>query len=146
MRLRSVLKSNHDLKKNGYQILRKLHKMEKRNGAERAYAKAYDNTFFFVLYVQSLVEIIKREYPEAAVFSQRCEGFLRYLDEISKEKCRIDKSVLASFLHAYTSFFNRIIEEKHKFYFTQDIVELWNVKCLMAYIAVWGGTSEIKHS
>ncbi len=37
MKIKSVVKTNKDLKKNGYKMIRKLHKMEKKKGAEKAY-------------------------------------------------------------------------------------------------------------
>ena len=141
MKLKSILRSNHDLKKNGYHVLRKLHKIETRKGASKAYASAFDDTFFFVLGVRALVEIINKEYPEELVFLSRCDRFLSYLDKATAKRQRIDKSILASFLHAYTSFFNRIILTHHTFSFDNDIVELWNTKCLMAHIATWGRNS-----
>lgn len=138
MKLKSVLRSNHDLKKNGYHVLWKLHKIETRKGASKAYTSTFDDTFFFILGVRALVEIINKEYPEELVFLKRCDSFLSYLDKAAANRQRIDGSILASFLHAYTSFFNRIISTHHIFRFGNDIVELWNTKCLMAYIATWG--------
>ena len=141
MKLKSVLRSNHDLKKNGYHVLWKLHKIETHKGANKAYASVFDDTFFFVLAVRALVEIINKEYPEELVFLSRCDRFLSYLDRTTAKRQRIDKSILASFLHAYTCFFNRIISTRHTFRFDNDIVELWNTKCLMAHIATWGRNS-----
>ena len=37
MKFDLIITSNHSLKKNGYRIIRKLHKLEKKKGAERAY-------------------------------------------------------------------------------------------------------------
>ena len=138
MKLKSILRSNHDLKKNGYKIIRKLHKLEKKDGSNRAYSSAFEDTYFFVLTCRELVEIIRKEYPDAEYFIVRCNTFLSYLDSIAAKKAKIEKSVLASFLRAYTRFFNNIIEEKHRFDFGTEILEKWNSKCLMAYIAAWG--------
>ncbi len=55
MKFDSILKSNHDLKKNGYKILRKLHKLEKKSGADRAYAIALEDSFFWVCHVKHLL-------------------------------------------------------------------------------------------
>lgn len=141
MKFDSMLKSNHDLKKNGYKVLRKLHKLEKKNGAELAYSKALEESYGFVLSCQALIEIIYEEYghcDESSKFLGKCESFLSYLETISKTKSRINSKVLSSFLHSYTVFFNYIIKEKYHFVFNQRIIELWNMKCLMAYIATWG--------
>ena len=138
MKLNNILRSNHDLKKNGYQIIRKLHKMEKRKGADKAYSAAIDETFYFILSIKALTEIIKNEYPEAELFKCRCERFLTYLVGIAKNRQKIDRFILAAFLHSYTLFFNRIIKEQYAFKFEHDMIELWNTKCLMAYIATWG--------
>ncbi len=138
MKTKSVLRSNHDLKKNGYQILRKLHKMETRKGSKKAYASTLGDAFFFVLSIRALAEIIEKEYPEETVFLERCNRFLSYLDETAANKQRINGTILAAFLHSYTCFFNYIISARHAFVFNSEIVELWNVKCLMAYVAAWG--------
>lgn len=141
MELKSVLKSSHDLKKNGYHILRKLHKMETCKGADKVYAVVIDNTYCFVLYVRALMEIISIEYPDELFFHERCSIFLSYLNGIAEAKQRINRSILASFLHAYTVFFNQIISDHHVFIFNQKIRDLWNQYCLMAYIATWGNNS-----
>lgn len=141
MKFESVLKSNHDLKKNGYKVLRKLHKLEKKNGTERAYATILGDSYGFVLSCKALVDILKEEYgnsDELSKFLCRCDSFISYLESISTEKSKIDKTILASFLRSYTRFFNRIIKEKYPFVYNQKIIELWNMKCLMAYIATWG--------
>lgn len=138
MKLKSVLRSNHDLKKNGYQILRKLHKMETKKGANKAYLATIDDAFFFVLSVRALVDIVCKEYPEEVAFLDRCDRFLSYLNDVAEKRQRINSTTLASFLHSYTVFFNSIISSHHIFSFNDDIIELWNTKCLMAYIATWG--------
>lgn len=138
MKLDSVLKSNHDLKKNGYHIVSKLHKLERCKGVDKAYCSVIDDTYYFVLSIRALFDIIKAEYPEADKFIAQCNGFLSHLDEITQKKSKINKSVLASFLHAYTTFFNQVKDYHHRFKFDQKIRTLWNIDCLMAYIAVWG--------
>ena len=137
MKFDSILRSNHDLKKNGYQIIRKLHKMECKEGANRAYSAQLGRTYYFVLGCVALVDIIKKEYPDAAVFATKCDSFLSYLDSAAKTKSTLSKSIIGSFLRSYTSFFNRVEAEKKPFAFDQQILELWNIKCLMAYIATW---------
>lgn len=47
MKFDSLLKSSHDLKKNGYKMVRKLHKLEGKNGADKAYSAVYQDTYFF---------------------------------------------------------------------------------------------------
>ena len=145
MKISSVLKSNHDLKKNGYKILRKLHHLEKKKGKHRAYAVAVDDTYFFVLSCRALVDIIKEEYPQdqkfIIKFLRKCDTFLEYLNDVAGKKAKIDGTMLAGFLRAYTRFFNRIIKEKYMFRFNQQIVELWNTKCLMAFVATWSSNN-----
>mgnify|MGYP004522634971 CR=1 FL=1 len=141
MKLKSNITSNKELKKNGYKILRKLHKMERKKGADRAYASCYEGTYMFVLYCKELVDIIKNEYGKdknIIRFEEKCDGFLRYLDHIAETKSKMNKTCLAGFLKAYTKFFNNVIESNHSFFFDQTLREKWNVKCLMAYIATWG--------
>lgn len=138
MRFDSVLRSNHDLKKNGYKVVRKLHKMENKKGANLAYSANYLNTYFFVLSCRALTDVIKAEYPNAQTFCRKCDSFISYLDQRAKVKGLLEKSVISSFLHSYTIFFNQMINEKNKFIFNQTISDLWNTHCLMAYIATWG--------
>lgn len=138
MRMNSVLKSNHDLKKNGYRIIRKLHKLESREGAERAYKADINDSYYFVLSCRALVDIINLEYPTAQKFKITCDAFLEHLDSIATRKARIDRKKLSSFLHSYTCFFNEVIEKKHVFVVNQGITDAWNTRCLMAYIAAWG--------
>lgn len=142
MKLKSVLKSNKDLKKNGYKILCKLHKMEKKKGADRAYSVGLEDTYGFIIYCRTLTDIIKTEYDGTdeciLKFEKKCNNFLAYLDSIAQTQSKIKKSRLASFLKSYTKFFNRIMRKRYKFIFSQTIREKWNTKCLMAYIATWG--------
>lgn len=146
MKMRSILKSNQDLKKNGYTILRKLHKIETREGADHAYEVAINNSYFFVLSCRNLVDIIRIEYPFANSFVHSCESFLEYLTDISAKKNRINRRKLSRFLHSYTLFFNKIIAEKHAFIYNQTIIDVWNTGCLMAYIAAWGTNQDTSNN
>ena len=142
MKLKSILNSSKDLKKNGYRMLRKLHKMENRKGANRAYSVCFEDTYVLVLYCRTLADIIKSEYDETdeyiLKFERRCNNFLAYLDSVAQTRSKIKKSRLASFLKSYTKFFNKIIDKRYNFIFDRTIREKWNTKCLMAYIATWG--------
>ena len=139
MRIDSVLVSNHCLKKNGYKMLRKLRKMKKRRCADHIYSTSgFEDTYFFVLYCKALVEIIEKEYPEKLRFKEKSEAFLSYLNTVAQKNQRINIHILKGFLTSYTKFFNRVINEKHAFCFDEQIAELWNNKCIMAYIATWG--------
>lgn len=142
MKLKSVLKTNKDLKKNGYKMIRKLHKMEKKKGAEKAYGTSFENTYMFVLYCKGLTELIEMEYGETDefifLFKKKCIKFMEYLSYISASKSKINKTYLASFLKSYTKFFNKIVNKKYPFLVNQKVLEKWNIGCLMAYIATWG--------
>lgn len=142
MKLKSILNSSKDLKKNGYRMLRKLHKMEKKKGAYRAYSVCFEDVYGFVLYCRILIDIIKIEYDETdeyiSKFEKRCNNFLEYLDSIAQTQSKIEKSRLASFLKSYTKFFNKMMNKKYKFIFDKSVREKWNTECLMAYIATWG--------
>ena len=137
MVFKSVLKSNHDLKKNGYQIIDKLHKMERQDGAERAYQVAVSDTYYFILGCRALFDFVKAEYPEADKFALKCDAFLAYLDNSAKNKSKLSSSHIGAFLRSYTAFFNQVIKEKRPFKFDQQFMELWNIKCLMPYVATW---------
>lgn len=142
MKLKAVLRNNRDLKKNGYKMIRKLHKMEKRKGAKKVYSVYFEDAYGFVLYCRALVGIIRTEYKGKDEFildfEKKCTKFLEYLDFIAGKQRKMKKSKLAGFLKAYTRFFNKIINKNYNFTFDQIIREKWNTKCLMAYIATWG--------
>lgn len=142
MKLKSVVKTNKDLKKNGYKMIRKLHKMEKKKGADKAYGVSFENTYMFVLYCKGLTELIEMEYSgtDEYIFSfkKKCIKFMEYLTSVSASKSKINKTYLAGFLKSYTKFFNKIIDKRYPFLVNQKILEKWNIGCLMAYIATWG--------
>lgn len=62
MKFDSLLKSNHDLKKNGYKILRKLHKLENRANLSKAYGASCSKGCFVVLSCKELADIISDMY------------------------------------------------------------------------------------
>lgn len=141
MRFDSILKSNHDLKKNGYKMIKKLHSLELRKGANKAYYAQIGNTYMFVQMCVYLVEIINYEYPQSdpvvSSFSGKCNAFLKYLDEVALRKGKINKTILGGFLRSYTRFFNYICDSKFKFSFDQTVIDTWNQKCIMSYISTW---------
>ena len=137
MKFDSELKSHHDLQKNGYKVIRQLHKMECRDGANRAYSTRLGNTYYFIVGCEAFVDIIKNEYPDDTAFGAKCSSFLSYLNSAAKNKSTLSRSIIASFLKAYTSFFNKILVEKRPFVFNQNLRDIWNRNCLMAYIATW---------
>lgn len=142
MKLQSLIRGHKDLKKNGYKMLRKLHKMEKKKGAKRAYATSYEDVYMFVLYCEALVDIIKTEYNDreeyVLYFEKKSKRFLVYLNSIAETKSKMNKSRLARFLKVYTRFFNKIINKNYTFYFDQGMIEKWNLNCLMGFVATWG--------
>ena len=142
MKIKSVVKTNKDLKKNGYKMIRKLHKMEKKKGAKKVYGASFENTYMFVLYCKGLTELIEMEYgkTEEYIFSfkKKCIKFMEYLECISASKSKINKTYLAGFLKSYTKFFNKITDKKYPFLVDQKVLEKWNISCVMAYIATWG--------
>lgn len=103
MKMKSVIKTNKDLKKNGYRIIRKLHKMEKTKGAKKAYKVVFEDTYMFILYCKGLTDIIELEYGETdefvSSFNRKCEKFVKYLEQISVSKNKINKTYLAGFLY-----------------------------------------------
>lgn len=144
MNFKSILRCNHDLKKNGYKIIRKLHKLEMKKNTESAYLKKCKEGYFFVLSYKNLFSIIKNQYGndekisrEFNAFEKKSNLFLSHLESISRNKAQINKRILASYLTAYTNFFNLIICYKVPFFVTQEMLIEWNQKCLMAYYAAW---------
>lgn len=141
MKFDSILKSNHDLKKNGYKMLKKLHSLESSKGANKAYSAQLSETYMFIQMCVYLVDIIRNEYPQSdpvvSSFLRKCSSFLNYLDELSLRKGKMNKSKIGGFLRAYTKFFNYVCNNKFYFSFNQTIIDAWNQKCIMAYISTW---------
>ncbi len=144
MKFKSVITSNHALKKDGYKILRKLHKIEKGKNIDYAYAAVCEEGYFFVLSCKNLIELVKKQYDKfdeikgLNKFLKKSAMFLNHLETISHNKTKINKHILASYLKSYTEFFNEVIDAGIKFEVTQEMLADWNLKCIMAYIAVWG--------
>ena len=144
MKFDVVIENSHMLKKNGYKILKKMHKIEKKKGAQRAYNASFEDTYFFVLMCYNLVKLIEREYEDiknesfVIEFKIKSNNFLLYLMSISKDKRCINKKKLSHYLKAYTKFFKKILSSKCKFVINEDTISLWNEKVLMSYIATWG--------
>lgn len=144
MKFDSIIKSNHEMKKNGYKILRKLHKLEKRINLQKAYAATCAEGYFVVLSCKNLAEILfdlYGSYEEQYIqrFLEKTNCFIKYLDSMAESQTKINSKVLVGFLTNYTQFFNRIIDEGCvKFSPNSNFLTKWNVGCIMAYTAVWG--------
>ncbi len=145
MKFKSVIASNHDLKKNGYKIIGKLHKLELRKNFCRAYSASCSEGYFFVLSCSNLIGLVISEYDKTQVgtmmdvFIRKSNSFLNHLIDISNSKTTIDKRRLSAYLTTYTEFFNYLIENNVHFNISQKMLVEWNVRCVTAYIAVWGG-------
>lgn len=143
VKFRSILSCHHDLKKNGYKILKKLHKLELRANLDKAYSKSCPDGYFVVLACKNLAELLTIQYGSynhgyIRAFLKRTEQFVSYLDSIAKKHARINTTYLSSYLSAYTEFFNRITNDKIAFTVNNSILTKWNIGCVMAYTAVWG--------
>lgn len=145
MKFRPVLNDNRAVKKNGYAIVRKLHKLEKKKSFSNVYLKRCDNNAFVVLSCKHLAEFIRNIYLYNGKriryienFMERTEKFITHLISIAEKRISINKHLLASYLKAYTRFFNRVIKERVRFEMTPQNIDIWNLKCLMAYTAAWG--------
>lgn len=148
MKFDSIIKSNHEMKKNGYKILRKLHKLEKRANLQKAYTATCKEGYFVVLSCKNLAEILfdlygnrKEQYIQS--FLEKTNSFIEYFDSVAASQVRINSKILARYLTNYTQFFNRIIDEGCvKFSPNSSFLSKWNVGCIMAYTAVWGNRQE----
>lgn len=143
MLFKSIIRSNHDLKKNGYKIVRKLHKLEKRANLARVYSFTTNGDCYVYLCFRGLEDILTAEYGSydntyIRSFLEFTHDFSNYLECITKSNSRISSARLASYLSAYTEFFNRISDENIPFQVNDVILAKWNIGCIMAYTAVWG--------
>lgn len=144
MKFKSIIKSNHALKKNGYKILRKLHKLEKKKNLDYIYSATCKEGYFFILACKNLIKLITNQYngiicsSNLEKFSQQSDLFLKHLENAARNRKRINKHLLSSYLKTFTIFFNIIIENKTEFRIRKELLEEWNQKCIMAYISAWG--------
>ncbi len=144
MNLKSILRCNHDLKKNGYKIIRKLHKLESRKNLDKVYIRKCREGYFAVLSFVNLISLIQKQYSDnkdiSFVFNEfmrKSNIFLHHLEYVSENRIRVNRHKLSSYLSSYTDFFNTIIQLKVPFNITQEVLIDWNRKCVMAYYAVW---------
>ena len=97
-----------------------------------------------VLSCKELADIISDmygSYDEQYIksFLHHTAWFVNYLESVAGTHSRINSSILASYLTAYTKFFNQIIEgQRVKFSPNRVLYTKWNAGCIMAYTAVWG--------
>ena len=144
MKFKSIIKSHHDLKKNGYKILDKLHKLENRSDLDKIYGASCAKGCFVVLSCEELAGHLLELYSDSEDlyvqnFLKKTNLFVGYLNVISKSHSKINRSILASYLTSYTNFFNYIINYKCiRFLFDASLLKKWNAGCIMAYTAVWG--------
>ena len=144
MKFDSLINSHHDLKKNGYKILRKLHILEKRSNLSKVYAARCANGYFVVLSCKNLADILLDLYGHCEDvfikrFLKKTNAFTNYLDTIAMKQTKIDANILSSYLTSYTHFFNYIINDcSLKFIPDKSFLSKWNMGCIMAYTAVWG--------
>ncbi|MBO5171222.1 MAG: hypothetical protein J6B70_10855 [Oscillospiraceae bacterium] len=143
MKFKSIITSHHDLKKNGYKILRKLHKLEKRDNLAGIYSHFCPEGYFVVLACKNLAEILAMQYsscdrPYIQTFLVRTERFITHIDTIAHEHIRVNPALLSNYLSSYTEFFNRVAEDRIEFTVDKEILAKWNIGCIMAYTAVWG--------
>lgn len=141
MKLDSIIHSNNALKKNGYQIVRKLHKLERKKNLDCVYELTYEGIPFWFLSFKNLVDIIKTMYGASkeeyiSIFIKKSESFQSYLEKVAVRRGKINGSRLSSYLKAYTQFFNRA-KQTEKFDKSLKVLEEWNLKCVMAYYAAW---------
>lgn len=144
MKFKPFLQCHHDLKKNGYKIIKKLHKLESRKNLDSIYLMKCKEGYFFVLSCKNLFNIICMQYnsndsivSQFKKFDSKSNMFLHHLETIAQNQMRINKHILASYLSAYTKFFNFIIAQQIPFHMSQDDIVYWNSKCIMAYYAAW---------
>lgn len=144
MKFDSLIKNNHDLKKNGYKIFRKLHKLEKRANLPKAYGAKCQNGYYVVLSCKGFYDVLYDLYGNyedeyIKCFLEKTSHFIDYLDAIAVASVTVDSKILSNYLTSFTQFFNRITEDQHiKFSPSKNFFVKWNAGCVMAYTAVWG--------
>jgi len=146
--IKPFLKSTHDLKKNGYKVLRRLHRIENADAARSIYQKSCKQGAFVFLSVFHLANVVRdsmqlenKEYAEHKKFAVRTQKLVDILLKASTEGCAISRQVVVSYLKAYTKFFNFVKENRQKIMYNQAIHDEWSNKVVLAYIATWGNKS-----
>jgi hypothetical protein len=139
MKLHLALRSTHDLKKASYSMLKKFHKIEYR-GSLRECAKL-GNEPYLVLCLEHMSSVIKNCYTDTFTgYSglSQLDTLIQSLKSTALTRMRIDRRILVSCLVAHTEFFNFLEMNRHRIATNKDIVDEWNIKCVMAFLAQFG--------
>lgn len=141
MNFKSTITNMHDFKKNGYKIIKKLHKLEKRKNLKTAYSSTNGSTYFWVISVEGLINLLKSQYGTynnqfVTEFLKCSNDFVTYINNVAKRKGKISKKRVASYLHSYTKFYNKA-KGTINLRSSINLLSTWYINCVMPYYSVW---------
>lgn len=139
MNLNNGLKSTHDLKKCSYRMLRKMHSLEAR-GSLRECPKL-NNEYYVVLCLQHMADIMGKSYTynaNAKDFALGLEELIKVLQMRTQNGLRVNRSILVACLKTHTRVFNWLEDNKIRIKADDALSELWNMKCVVAYVCQFG--------
>lgn len=143
MRLKPVILSTNDLKKNTYKVLCKMHTLENKKNIKRFYSKKYDDEYYVVLVVNHIKNIMDNY---SYIFSESVYGkeylnklnkFYQILQNSTAEDRKLNSKDIVSLLKYHTKTFNDILSKDIKINMSEVIHTQWT-KCIRAKGAVWG--------
>lgn len=146
MKFDVIITNNHQLKKNGYKVIRKLRDVNRPGKFTKAASASCNEGSYYYLACKALVELMKEVYlpsenPTVNRFFQDADSFLNYLNQASAMKEKLNTSRIAAFERDYTTFFHYLSKENIEYSDSPKARSLWGEKCLMAHLAVWSGGS-----
>jgi len=139
MKLNNALTSTHTLKKCTYRMLRKLHSLEYRGSLRTC--RQLSGEYYVVLYLRHISQVIGSVYSNvsnADVAVENLENLIKAIETAAASRLRIDRTLLVACLKRHTKVFNWLEEHKIKIEVNDELIEFWNMKCVIAYICQFG--------
>lgn len=137
---KTIIGTGH-LKKYSYNILKKYHEITDRKKFERIFAVKDVDDYCVVTVVKNIEKIMQSSLSDvqdsdckimAEDYLAKLHHLANRIDECGKNQSTLHEGFVSSVLKAHTNLFNRMIEVKEKFIFTEDSKELWDKSCDLA--------------
>ena len=113
----------------------------KRKNLKTAYSSTNGSTYFWVISVEGLINLLKSQYGTynnqfVTEFLKCSNDFVTYINNVAKRKGKISKKRVASYLHSYTKFYNKA-KGTINLRSSINLLSTWYINCVMPYYSVW---------
>ncbi|WDV47195.1 hypothetical protein PV797_05690 [Clostridiaceae bacterium M8S5] len=141
---KDIISTGH-LKKNSYNILKKYHELADKKKMGRIFAVKNGENYCFVTLIQNLGDIMKDSLSDikdsdckamTQVYLAKLDHLIARVKESADNNSAINEGFVTSVLKAHTNLFNRMVEVKEKFKFSENSKVLWNDSYIMAN-SIW---------